>query len=76
MNSSNNRPREARSVRLGEDEWVLAEAIARLNGERGAGQGLRTALKREARRLRRGPDSSEFDLLVRQLTAERTAGDR
>jgi hypothetical protein len=44
MNSSNNLPRESRSVRLDEDEWVLAEALAELHRERGAGAGLRRAL--------------------------------
>lgn len=38
--------RKERSVRLNEPEWILAEAIARMGGERSsAGLGIREALR-------------------------------
>jgi hypothetical protein len=43
--------RESRSVRLRDDEWALAEAIAELAGEAGAGHGIRIALARDAERI-------------------------
>lgn len=64
-------PRESRSVRLRDDEWVTAEAIARLKGENGAGFGLRTALARESHRLMRSADRVEFEALVQQIRRER-----
>lgn len=46
MNNSNSRPtRESRSVRLDQDEWDLAEAIAVTLGARSAGAGIREALE-------------------------------
>jgi hypothetical protein len=68
--------RESRSVRLRDDEWVLAEAISRMNGERGAGFGLRTALKREENRINRSPQRQWLAELQLEIEAERAAGDR
>lgn len=68
-----NRPRvrESRSVRLRDDEWALAEAIARMNGERSAGFGLRCALLREEARLRRSGRSAELARILAAIEAER-----
>lgn len=63
--------RESRSVRLREDEWVLAEAIARLDGENGAGHGLRWALAREAERLSRSNRGMALDFYRDQIMRER-----
>lgn len=64
-------PRESRSVRLRQDEWDLAEAISRLNGEIGAGFGLRAALVREENRLRRSADRDRFSAILRDIESER-----
>lgn len=64
--------RESRSVRLRDDEWVLAEAIARINGENGAGHGLRWALAREAERLNRAGRGALLDSYRVQISSERT----
>lgn len=74
-----NRPpvRESRSVRLRDDEWILAEAIARMYGERSAGFGLRAALAREETRLRRDKvRAAELSRLLRVIETERAEGDR
>lgn len=64
-------PRESRSVRLRQDEWDLAEAISRMNGEIGAGFGLRAALVREENRIRRSPDRDRFDAILLDIESER-----
>lgn len=64
-------PRESRSVRLRQDEWDLAEAISRMNGEIGAGFGLRAALVREENRIRRSSDRERFDAILRDIESER-----
>lgn len=69
----NEHRREQRSVRLRDDEWSLAEAISRLNGERGAGFGLRMALKQARGQLVRQHGSETVDSMVEQITAERSA---
>lgn len=66
--------RESRSVRLRDEEWVLAEAIARINGENGAGHGLRMALAREAERLARRGHGEELSQYRAQILSERTGG--
>lgn len=74
-----NRPpvRESRSVRLRDDEWILAEAIARMHGERSAGFGLRAALIREENRLRRDKvRSEELSRILLAIETERAEGDR
>lgn len=45
MNDNTSGAREARSVRLSENEWAAAEAIAAMHQGTGAGAGLRMALK-------------------------------
>lgn len=67
--------RESRSVRLREDEWITAEAIARLYGESSAGLGLRTALAHLDRRLRRSARRDEFLEHHAQVTADHAAKD-
>lgn len=63
--------RESRSVRLRDDEWALAEAIARTNGEAGAGHGIRWALAREAERLNRSGLGRALDAYRDQIMRER-----
>lgn len=71
-----NRPpaRESRSVRLRDEEWVLAEAIARMSGEAGAGHGLRMALAREAERLARKGYGPALKAHLAQIKNERAGG--
>lgn len=45
MNDNTSGAREARSVRLSENEWATAEAIAAMHQGTGAGAGLRMALE-------------------------------
>lgn len=69
--------RESRSVRLRLDEWVLAEAIARLGaGRPSAGQGIRDSLHRERDRLRRAGQGMALDAYMEQILRERAEGDR
>lgn len=63
--------RESRSVRLREDEWVTAEAIARMSGETSAGFGLRTALAKEAERIARRGLGVRLDFYRDQIISER-----
>lgn len=49
----------------------MAEAISRLNGEIGAGFGLRAALVREEGRIRRSSDRDRFDAILRNIESER-----
>jgi hypothetical protein len=65
--------RESRSVRLRDDEWALAEAIAQLNGETGAGHGIRTALIREAERIARSGHGEELTSARHRLLTARAA---
>lgn len=74
--NSKPKAREARSVRLRDDEWVVAEAIARLNGESSAGSGLRTALTMAAASLRRTVGREEFASLLEQIRSERAESGR
>lgn len=69
----NAQAREQRSVRLRDDEWSLAEAISRLNGERGAGFGLRMALKQARGQLVRQHGAEAVESMMKQITAERSA---
>lgn len=64
-------PRESRSVRLRQDEWDLAEAISRMNGEIGAGFGLRAALTREGNRIERTQDGPRLAAILLEIEAER-----
>lgn len=69
--------RESRSVRLHTEEWVLAEAIARLGaGRPSAGQGIRDALHRERDRLSRAGRGTLLTELMDQIMNERAAGER
>jgi len=69
--------RESRSVRLSEQEWATAEAIAHMDLEAGAGHGLRAALRTAADRIRRQGRGAELEQLTALFQAQRAAaGDR
>ena len=64
--------REARSVRLNTPEWVTAEAIARMDGERSsAGLGLRTALRIAVNQIRRQGRGLALEAHMDQIMRER-----
>lgn len=64
--------RELRSVRLREDEWVLAEAIASMGaGRSSAAQGIREALVVAEERLRRLGKGNRLVELKQQIAQER-----
>lgn len=65
--------RKERSVRLNDYEWNLAEALARLDGERSsAGLGIRTALRTAEAVLRARGRGEELDRLMGVIENERT----
>ena len=66
--------RESRSVRLRQDEWDMAEAIARISGERGAGFGLRLALTNMGNKMCQDGKADQLAETLEQIEAERTAG--
>lgn len=71
-----NDTRESRSVRLKEEEWVLAEAISRLGaGRPSAGQGIRDALHHERARINREGLGMRLDALMDQIIRERRGED-
>jgi hypothetical protein len=74
--ATKNGARESRSVRLYDHEWVMAEALARLEGEQGAGFGLRQALKRETQRVRRSSQGTRLEALMNQIIRERADGEK